>query len=71
MEKLKIFGNILEYQNSIYQNIKGSLKSPSGCYQSVQDLLSSVFPIHTVIVKTYVTIKWAVVLCGSKIRRLY
>ena len=50
-EQFEIFGNILNNQNSIQEEIKRRLKSGNACYHSVQNLLSYSVPSKNINIK--------------------
>jgi hypothetical protein len=70
VEQFKYLGRALTYQNSIYEGIKGSLKSGNVCFHSVQNLLSSSFLSKSVKFKTCRTIILPAVLYFCETRSL-
>jgi len=64
MEKFKYLGTILTNQNSIQEEIKNRLKAGNACYNSMQNLLSSIFILKNIKIKIYRTIILPVVLYG-------
>jgi hypothetical protein len=64
-EELFIYlGKPLTHQNSIYEEIKSSLKSRNAGYHSLQNILSSSFLFRNIKIKIYRTIILPVVLYG-------
>jgi hypothetical protein len=63
---VQIFGNNLNKQNSIQEEIKGRLKSGIACFLSMKNLLSSSSPYTTMKIKIYGIITLHVVLYGCE-----
>jgi hypothetical protein len=66
VEQFKYLETTLTSQNSIQEEIKGSLKSGNACYRSVQDLLSSSLLSKNTNIKRYRIIILPVVLYGCE-----
>ena len=64
VEEFKYLGTNLTNQNSVQEEIKGTLKSGNACYRSVQNLLSSSLLSNNLNIKTYRTIILPVDLYG-------
>jgi len=64
--RVQIFGNNVNNQNSIQEEIKRRLKTGNACYHSVQNLLSSCLFSKNLKIKIYGTIILPVVLCGCE-----
>jgi len=67
VEKFKLFGNDLNNQNYIQEEIKSRLKPGNAFCHSVQYLFSSCLLFKNIKIKIYITIILPVVLMGVKL----
>jgi hypothetical protein len=67
LERFKYLGTTLTTQNSIHEEIKGTLKLGNACYHLVQNLLSSILLYKNIKITINGTIILSLVLCRCEI----